>query len=119
MCNYCKLVQNSSKTDCLKIFNAHPELAVEKKLTKDSQKEQDNANLNQCNDEELNEFQNLNDQYKKKFNFPFIIAVKGKNKDEILINFRKRVKNEISLEFEEAKRQVKKIANFRLSEIIS
>jgi OHCU decarboxylase len=114
-----KIYENSSKTDCLKIFNAHPELAVEKKLTKDSQKEQDNANLNQCNDEELNEFQNLNDQYKKKFNFPFIIAVKGKNKDEILINFRKRVKNEISLEFEEAKKQVKKIANFRLSEIIS
>ena len=56
---------------------------------------------------------------KKKIGFPFIIAVKGKNKSEILINFRRRIKNEIDLEFDEAKVQVKKIANFRLNEIIN
>ena len=114
-----EIYENSSKEDCLQIFNSHPELAVEKKLTEDSQKEQNNANLNQCNNEEFNEFQSLNIEYKKKFGFPFIIAVKGKNKNEILISFRKRIKNEINLEFEEAKKQVKKIANFRLEEIIS
>jgi len=114
-----KIYESSSKEDCLKIFNAHPELAVEKKLTEDSQKEQGNASLNQCNNEEFNEFQNLNNEYRKKFGFPFIIAVKGKNKDEILINFKKRIKNEINLEFNEAKKQVKKIATFRLNEIIN
>ena len=114
-----KIYESSSKEDCLKIFNAHPELAVEKKLTEDSRKEQSNANLNQCNNEEFNEFQSLNNEYRKKFGFPFIIAVKGKNKDEILINFRKRIKNEINLEFNEAKKQVKKIATFRLNEIIN
>ena len=114
-----EIYENSSKEECLKIFNAHPKLAVEKKLTEDSQKEQDNANLNQCNNKEFNEFQNLNIEYIKKFGFPFIIAVKGKNKDEILINFRKRIKNKINLEFEEAKKQVKKIAAFRLKEIIN
>ncbi|MDC0851248.1 2-oxo-4-hydroxy-4-carboxy-5-ureidoimidazoline decarboxylase [Candidatus Pelagibacter sp.] len=114
-----KIYENSSKEDCIKIFNAHPELAVEKKLTEDSHKEQKGANLNRCNNEEFNEFKNLNYEYKKKFNFPFIIAVKGKNKSEILINFRKRIKNEIDLEFEEAKNQVKKIATFRLKEIIN
>ena len=114
-----KIYESSSKEDCLKIFNAHPELAIEKKLTKDSRKEQSNASLNQCNNEEFNEFQNLNNEYRKKFGFPFIIAVKGKNKDEILINFRKRIKNEINLEFNEAKKQVKKIATFRLNEIIN
>ncbi|MDB9773809.1 2-oxo-4-hydroxy-4-carboxy-5-ureidoimidazoline decarboxylase, partial [Candidatus Pelagibacter sp.] len=62
---------------------------------------------------------NLNYEYKKKFGFPFIVAVKGKNKSEILINFRKRIKNEIDSEFDEAKVQVKKIANFRLNEIIN
>ena len=113
------IYENSSKEDCLKIFNAHPELAVEKKLTEDSHKEQKGANLNRCNDDEFNEFKNLNHEYKKKFGFPFIIAVKGKNKNEILINFRKRIKNEIDLEFDEAKVQVKKIANFRLNEIIN
>ena len=114
-----KIYENSSKEDCIKIFNAHPELAVEKKLTEDSHKEQKGANLNRCNNEEFNEFKNLNYEYKKKFNFPFIIAVKRKNKSEILINFRKRIKNEIDLEFEEAKNQVKKIATFRLKEIIN
>jgi OHCU decarboxylase len=114
-----KIYENSSKEDCLKIFNEHPELAVEKKLTEDSRKEQKGANLNRCNNEEFNEFKNLNYDYKKKFGFPFIIAVKGKNKDEILTNFRKRIKNEINLEFEEAKNQVKKIATFRLNEIIN
>ena len=114
-----KIYENSSKEDCLKIFNAHPELAVEKNLTVDSRKEQKGANLNRCNNEEFSEFQNLNYDYKKKFGFPFIIAVKGKNKNAILTNFRKRIKNEIHLEFEEAKNQVKKIATFRLNEIIN
>ena len=114
-----EIYENSSKEDYLKIFNSHPELTVEKKLTEDSQKEQNNANLNQCNNKEFNEFQNLNNKYRKKFGFPFIIAVKGKNKDEILTNFRKRIKNEINLEFEEAKKQVKKIADFRLKEIFN
>ena len=114
-----KIYENSSREDCLKIFNAHPELAVEKKLTKDSQREQKDVNLNHCNNEEFNEFKNLNYEYKKKFGFPFIIAVKGKSKSEILIIFRKRIKNELNLEFEEAKNQVKKIANFRLKEIIN
>ena len=54
---------------------------------------------------------------KKKFGFPFIIAVKGKNKEEILNNFRQRITNNINSEFEEAKKQVKKIASLRLSEI--
>ena len=114
-----EIYENSSKEDCLQIFNSHPELAVEKKLTEDSHKEQKGANLNRCNNEEFNEFKNLNIEYRSKFGFPFIIAVKGKNKNEILNNFRKRIKNEISLEFNEAKEQVKKIATFRLNEIIN
>jgi 2-oxo-4-hydroxy-4-carboxy-5-ureidoimidazoline decarboxylase len=114
-----KIYENSSKEDCLKIFNAHPELAVEKRLTEDSHKEQRSANLNRCDNEEFNEFKNLNIEYKSKFGFPFIIAVKGKNKNEILDNFRIRVKNEINAEFNEAKKQVKKIATFRLNEIIN
>ena len=110
--------ENTNKENHLKILNAHPDLAVEKKLTKDSKNEQKNASLNQCTDEEFVEFKKLNEVYKKKFGFPFIIAVKGKNKEEILNSFRQRITNNINLEFEEAKRQVKKIASFRLSEII-
>jgi len=113
-----KIFENIEKERHLEILNSHPNLAVEKKLTEDSKNEQKNASLNQCNDEEFIEFKKLNEEYKKKFGFPFIIAVKGKNKEEILNSFRQRITNNINLEFEEAKKQVKKIASFRLSEII-
>ena len=113
-----EIFENTNKENHLKILNAHPDLAVEKKLTKDSKNEQKNASLNQCTSEEFIEFKKLNEKYKVKFGFPFIIAVKGKNKEEILNIFRQRITNNINLEFEEAKRQVKKIASFRLSEII-
>jgi OHCU decarboxylase len=113
-----EIFENTNKENHLKILNAHPDLAVEKKLTKDSKKEQKNASLNQCTNEEFIEFKKLNEEYKVKFGFPFIIAVKGKNKEEILNSFRQRITNNINLEFEEAKKQVKKIASFRLSEII-
>ena len=113
-----EIFENTNKENHIKILNAHPDLAVEKKLTKDSKNEQKNASLNQCTDEEFIEFKKLNEEYKKKFRFPFIIAVKGKNKEEILNNFRQRLTNNINLEFEEAKKQVKKIANLRLNEII-
>ena len=113
-----EVFENTEKEKHLEILNAHPHLAVEKKLTEDSKNEQKNANLNQCNDAEFIEFKKLNEEYKKKFGFPFIIAVKGKNKEEILNSFRQRITNNINLEFEEAKKQVKKIASFRLGEII-
>ena len=113
-----EIFENAQKESHLEILNAHPDLAVEKKLTKDSKNEQKNASLNQCTDQEFMEFNKLNKKYKKKFSFPFIIAVKGKNKEEILNIFRQRIANNINLEFEEAKKQVKKIASFRLNEII-
>ncbi len=113
-----EIFENTKKERHLEILNSHPDLAVEKKLTDDSKNEQKNANLNQCTNEEFMEFKKLNEEYKKKFNFPFIIAVKGKNKEEILNSFRQRITNNINSEFEEAKKQVMKIASFRLSEII-
>ena len=113
-----EVFENSIKEKHLEILNSHPDLAVKKKLTKESENEQANANLNQCTNEEFEEFNKLNEKYKKKFGFPFIIAVKGKNKNEILNIFRQRITNNINLEFEEAKKQVKTIATFRLSEII-
>ena len=113
-----KIFENSEKEKHLEILNSHPDLAVEKKLTKDSKNEQKNASLNQCTKEEFIEFKKLNNEYKKKFNFPFIIAVAGLNKDQVLDNFRIRIKNDINEEFEEAKKQVKKIATIRMDSIL-
>ena len=112
------IYENSDNKTILEILNLHPELAVEKKLTANSEAEQSKANLKECTPQEFDEFKKLNIEYKKKFNFPFIIAVKGKNKNEILNYFRERINNSLEEEFIEAKKQVKKIATFRLEEII-
>ena len=106
------------KDKILEILNSHPELAVAKKLTSESKSEQASAKLNECSNDEYEEFKKLNLEYNKKFNFPFIIAVKGKNRIEILESFRKRINNTIETEFEEAKEQVKKIALLRIKDII-
>ena len=114
-----QIYESSSKNEILKILNAHPKLAVEKNLTEHSSKEQSRANLKNCTQEEYDEFKILNNNYEKKFGFPFIIAVKGKDKIEILNNFRQRINNDVELEFKEAKSQVKKIALFRLNELFT
>ena len=114
------IFDNATKDQQLKILNAHPDLADKIKinsLSSDSKKEQIYAGLDQCSKKELNEFKNLNYKYKKKFGFPFIYAVKGKYKIEILSNFRQRASYDIIVEFNEAKKQVKKIAGLRLNEI--
>jgi len=113
------IYESYKKDKILEILNAHPELAVAKKMTSESITEQASVKLNECSNEEYEEFKRLNSEYKKKFNFPFIIAVKGKDKKEILNNFRQRISNGVEDEFLEAKKQVKKIATFRLNEIIN
>ncbi len=113
------IFEMSSKEKKLKILNDHPDLGKKTKvgsLTADSLKEQKNAGLDQCTKEEFNEFKKLNDAYKK-FGFPFILAVKGKSKIEILNSFRTRINSKPQIEFEEAIRQVKKIANLRLEDL--
>ena len=114
------IFEDANNEDKLKILISHPDLADKTKvdsLTVDSNKEQNNAKLDQCTEEEFNEFKNLNLKYKKKFGFPFIIAVKGKDKSEILDNFRKRISLDKKIEFNEAIIQVKQIANLRLNEL--
>ena len=112
-------VDNESK---LKILNSHPDLADKtniSSLTPDSNKEHNNAGLNECTKEEFNEFKKLNIEYKRKFSFPFIFAVKQRNKIEILDNFRKRILSDKQIEFDEAIKQVKRIASLRLEELES
>ena len=94
-------------------------MAVEKKLTEHSNQEQSRANLKNCTQEEFDEFTKLNSEYEKKFSFPFIMAIKGKDKIEILNKFRQIINNNIEFEFEESKKQIKKIALFRLDELFT
>ena len=109
----------STKEQKLEVLNKHPSLADKTKigsLTKDSLNEQTTAGLDQCSKEEFEEFKNLNIEYKK-FGFPFILAVKGKSKNQILENFKKRINSNQQKEFDEAVKQVIQIASLRLEEL--
>ena len=113
------IFETAKKEKQLKILKDHPDLANKTKislLTANSLKEQTNAGLDQCTEEEFNEFKKLNDTYKK-FGFPFILSVKGKTKFEILNNFKKRISSDPKTEFDEAVKQVKQIASLRLKEL--
>ena len=113
-----KIYESCSIEQIIVILNLHPKLAIEKKLTSFSTREQTGAKLDKCSNAELEEFDRLNFDYEKKFGFPFIIAVKEKNKNQILENFRSRINNDYEKEFQQAKKQVTKIALFRLKEIL-
>ena len=84
-----------------------------------SKNEQKNAGLDNCTQEEYEFFEKMNKDFKLKFDIPFIFAVKGANKIAIINEFIRRLKNnDIENELRESIKQVKKIAFFRLNELI-
>lgn len=107
----------------LSLLRAHPDLAgklaVRGELTAESTSEQASAGLDKCTQAEFDELQDLNNRYKERFGFPYILAVKGRNVPEILENFRTRVENGEDQEFAEALRQVHRIALLRLADLIA
>jgi OHCU decarboxylase len=105
-------------TTKMKLIRAHPDLAgkaaVAGELTAASTSEQAGAGLDQCTPEEFARFETLNRTYKQKFKFPFIIAVAGKTRHDILAAFEQRLQNDRDTEFETALAEIDKIARFRL-----
>ncbi len=114
-------VNAASREKLLELMRAHPELACKAtdRLTADSKSEQSGAGLDQCTPEEFDEFSWLNTRYREKFGFPFIIAVSGLDKREILKAFRRRCDNAADKEFKSALEEIHKIAEIRLSRIFS
>jgi OHCU decarboxylase len=104
----------------LDVLTAHPDLAgklaAAKRLTADSTAEQASAGLNHLTDDERAAFTQLNAAYTAKFGFPFIIAVRDHTKASILATFETRIDNTEDAEFDEACRQVERIAELRLIE---
>jgi OHCU decarboxylase len=103
----------------LALVRAHPDLAGRAKLTTDSLNEQKGAGLDTLSFEEFASFTALNDAYKTRFGFPFIFAVKGATKHQILQSFEERVSNSSAQEFAMALSQVMRIFRFRLEDRVS
>ena len=103
----------------LTLLRAHPELAgklaIAGSLTAQSTAEQAGAGLDQCSAEEFAEFTRLNADYTARFGFPFIIAVAGLDRHDILNAFRQRAGHDPAVEFATALMQVHRIARLRLS----
>jgi OHCU decarboxylase len=112
------IIEAAGEAPQLTLLRAHPDLAGKLaktgELTAESTSEQAGAGLDECTPEEFAEFTHLNDTYKTKFGFPYILAVKGRHRVEILDNFRSRVDNSTTQEFREALDQVHQIARLRL-----
>ncbi len=112
------ILLSADKAAQLALINAHPDLAgkaaVRGELTQASTSEQSGAGIHECTAEEFQRFTELNDAYKAKFAFPFIMAVKGSNRHQILAAFEERIHNSTDAEFTRALAEINKIALFRL-----
>lgn len=109
----------ATETAQLALIRAHPDLATKAKLTHSSASEQAQAGLGALTADEFARFTHLNDLYKSKFDFPFIFAVKGATKHQILASFMERVNNSRQDEFAMALEQVACIFRFRLEDRVS
>ncbi|WP_176085382.1 2-oxo-4-hydroxy-4-carboxy-5-ureidoimidazoline decarboxylase [Martelella sp. HB161492] len=114
----CTVFRAASGAERLDVLRKHPDLAgklaTAGNLTMESHREQSGAGLDRLTPEEHVEFTKLNSAYIEKFQFPFIIAVTGLNKDDILAAFKQRVANDTEVELATACLQVEKIAGIRL-----
>jgi 2-oxo-4-hydroxy-4-carboxy-5-ureidoimidazoline decarboxylase len=100
----------------LALIRAHPDLALKATLTDDSRREQASAGLDALTVDEMAEFTRLNAAYKAKFGFPFIFAVKGAHKHDILSSFATRIGNSTEDELKTAIAQVCDILRFRIED---
>ncbi len=101
----------------LALIRAHPELASRARMADASVREQAGAGLDQCTAAEFAAFQTLNDAYNARFGFPFIVAVKGMSRGDILGTFEARLANSPEVEFDTAMAQIHGIAGFRLEDL--
>jgi 2-oxo-4-hydroxy-4-carboxy-5-ureidoimidazoline decarboxylase len=103
----------------LTLLRAHPDLGTRARMTAASAGEQSGAGLDNLSPEEFARLQELNMMYRAKFGFPFLYAVKGSTKGDILEALQTRVTAGREEEFREALRQASRIARFRLEDILS
>ncbi|WP_141433597.1 2-oxo-4-hydroxy-4-carboxy-5-ureidoimidazoline decarboxylase [Bacillus sp. 03113] len=114
-----QIVKKSKKNLQLELIRAHPDLGARIKMHPSSVNEQKGAGLDQLTEEEYRQFQDLNQTYVDTFGFPFILAVKGHNKETIYAAMKDRIDHSQAEEFETALQEIYKISLFRLQDAIN
>jgi 2-oxo-4-hydroxy-4-carboxy-5-ureidoimidazoline decarboxylase len=114
-------VRTANREEQMALICGHPELAGKARvaLTADSAREQQGAGLDRLSQAEFDRFHALNAAYRARFGFPFIMAVKGRGKDEILKGFAARLESTPDIEFATALEQIGRIAGFRLTDLVA
>lgn len=110
-------VQNASREKQLELLRAHPDLGERTAMTDESQEEQASAGLDQLRPDQYETFQRLNETYREKFGFPFIMAVKDESVDTIQTAMENRIDHSRSEEFRTALDEVNVIAELRLEDL--
>lgn len=117
-----QVVDQSTAAEKMQLIRNHPDLvgkaAATGKLTRDSSIEQVSASLDQCTPEEFARFHELNKLYWAKFGFPFVMAVRDSNPDEIMNEFRSRLARTKDEEFTTALEEISKISRMRLNALL-
>lgn len=114
----CESLMSADHARQLALINAHPDLAgraaIQGQLTQASTREQAGAGIQHCTPAEFERFSELNAAYKTRFAFPFIMAVKGSDRHQILAAFERRIHHTADVEFNFALAEINTIALFRL-----
>ncbi|HEX7885071.1 MAG TPA: 2-oxo-4-hydroxy-4-carboxy-5-ureidoimidazoline decarboxylase [Phenylobacterium sp.] len=112
------VVDAAPRAKKLALIRAHPELASRAKMAEASVHEQAGAGLDQCSPQEFEAFQRLNAAYNARFGFPFIVAVRGLSRADILAALEARLANDPETEFAAAIAQIHRIAAFRIADLL-
>ncbi len=115
-------VQAASENEKLNLLNAHPELAGKEAtaggLTASSASEQSGAGLTAMTTDLIAQLRSLNAQYRDKFGFPFIIAVRNNTQTSIFATLHARLTNTAAMELNTALMNVGEIARLRLLDLV-
>jgi len=118
----CRTVTYAGVERQLRLINAHPDLvgrtALQGTLTPESTGEQASAGLNRLSAEEIALFQTLNQSYRDKFGFPFVICARLNKKEAILAGFRTRLDHSRDTEIKTALEEIARIARLRLEDLL-
>jgi allantoinase len=118
----CRAFRSATPDERQGVLKAHPDLAgklaAARRLTAESAAEQASAGLDALTDAERAAFARLNADYVERFGFPFIVAVRGRTKADIMAAFETRLGNDRETEFDTACRQVERIALLRLRDLL-
>jgi 2-oxo-4-hydroxy-4-carboxy-5-ureidoimidazoline decarboxylase len=118
----CAIMRGASRERQLALIQAHPDLAgrlaLAGKLTAESTREQAIAGLTGMDADEFGAFQRLNDAYRARFGFPFIICARLNARTAILSAMQTRISNTPEQEHAAALVEIEKIAGLRLQDVL-